>query len=120
MRILANENIPRDAVEALQARGHDVAWLRTDAPGSSDPQTSAPAPTFGDAGFARLRRGMPVDPFVERGVFSGQESSDQVSLWNLTPQQRRDGAGASVLGIHKGHQGHEGQLIGWMGGESAG
>jgi predicted nuclease of predicted toxin-antitoxin system len=36
MRILANENFPGDAVTALRERGHDVAWVRTDAPGSSD------------------------------------------------------------------------------------
>jgi predicted nuclease of predicted toxin-antitoxin system len=36
MRLLANENFPADAVDALRARGHDVAWERTDAPGSSD------------------------------------------------------------------------------------
>ena len=36
MRILANENFPLDAVEALRQQGHDVAWVRTDAPGSSD------------------------------------------------------------------------------------
>ena len=38
MRILANENFPGEAVEALRLHGHDVAWVRTDAPGSSDPQ----------------------------------------------------------------------------------
>jgi predicted nuclease of predicted toxin-antitoxin system len=36
MRILANENLPADAVEALRERGHDVVWIRTEAPGSSD------------------------------------------------------------------------------------
>jgi len=36
MHILANENFPGDAVTALRQRGHDVAWVRTDAPGSSD------------------------------------------------------------------------------------
>ncbi|SPE28712.1 conserved hypothetical protein [Acidobacteriia bacterium SbA2] len=36
MRILANENFPREAVEALRDHGHDVAWVRTDSPGSSD------------------------------------------------------------------------------------
>ena len=36
MRLLANENFPREAVEALRDRGHDVAWVRTDSPGSSD------------------------------------------------------------------------------------
>ncbi len=36
MRILANENFPGDAVEAIREHGHDVAWVRTDAPGSTD------------------------------------------------------------------------------------
>jgi predicted nuclease of predicted toxin-antitoxin system len=36
MRILANDNSPGDAIAALRQRGHDVAWVRTDAPGSSD------------------------------------------------------------------------------------
>ncbi|HET7087568.1 MAG TPA: DUF5615 family PIN-like protein [Anaerolineae bacterium] len=36
MRILANENFPGDAVNALRNQGHDVAWVRTDAPGTSD------------------------------------------------------------------------------------
>ena len=36
MRILANENFPREAVEALRAPGHDVFWARTDSPGSPD------------------------------------------------------------------------------------
>ena len=38
MRILANENFPGDAVAALRLHGHDVAWVRTDAPGSRDQQ----------------------------------------------------------------------------------
>jgi predicted nuclease of predicted toxin-antitoxin system len=36
MRILANENIPLIAVEALRENGHDVSWVRQDAPGSQD------------------------------------------------------------------------------------
>lgn len=36
MRILANENFPGEAVEALRHRGHNVVWIRTDAPGSKD------------------------------------------------------------------------------------
>jgi predicted nuclease of predicted toxin-antitoxin system len=36
MRILANENFPGAAVEALRSRGHDVTWARTDFPGASD------------------------------------------------------------------------------------
>jgi predicted nuclease of predicted toxin-antitoxin system len=37
MQFLANENFPLDVVEALRSDGHDVAWIRTDAPGSKDP-----------------------------------------------------------------------------------
>lgn len=36
MRILANENVPGEAIKALRERGHDVAWVREDAPGRSD------------------------------------------------------------------------------------
>ena len=36
MRFLANENIPAALVSALGERGHDVAWVRVDAPGSTD------------------------------------------------------------------------------------
>ena len=36
MRFLANENFPGAAVIALRAAGHDVDWVRTSAPGSTD------------------------------------------------------------------------------------
>ncbi|MGH7094533.1 MAG: DUF5615 family PIN-like protein [Stellaceae bacterium] len=36
MRFLADENFPRAAVLALQAAGHDIAWVRTAMPGASD------------------------------------------------------------------------------------
>jgi predicted nuclease of predicted toxin-antitoxin system len=36
MKFLANENVAGDAVVALREKGHDVAWIRTDAPGSKD------------------------------------------------------------------------------------
>ncbi|MCC5600782.1 DUF5615 family PIN-like protein [Nostoc favosum] len=36
MRFLANENFPGDAIEALRCGGHDVTWIRTDAPGIAD------------------------------------------------------------------------------------
>jgi predicted nuclease of predicted toxin-antitoxin system len=38
MRLLANENVPLDAVTALRENGHDVAWIREDARGSNDEQ----------------------------------------------------------------------------------
>jgi hypothetical protein len=36
VQFLANENISLDAVEAIRRIGHDVAWIRTDAPGSKN------------------------------------------------------------------------------------
>jgi predicted nuclease of predicted toxin-antitoxin system len=36
MRLLANENVPRQSVEFLENAGHDVYWLRRQAPGISD------------------------------------------------------------------------------------
>jgi predicted nuclease of predicted toxin-antitoxin system len=36
VRILANENFPGEAIDALRDRVHDVAWVRSEAPGSSD------------------------------------------------------------------------------------
>ena len=36
MRILANENFPRAAVELLRSVGHDVLWVRTEFPGITD------------------------------------------------------------------------------------
>jgi predicted nuclease of predicted toxin-antitoxin system len=36
MRILADENVPGDAVTMLRSRGHDVAWVRADSPGAAD------------------------------------------------------------------------------------
>ncbi len=68
MRLLANENFPGDAVEALRVRGHDVAWVRDDAPGSSDAQVLSRAVTeervlvtfdkdFGELAF---RAGLPA------------------------------------------------------------
>lgn len=36
MRILANENVPGDAVEALRNVGYDVVWAREHEPGRSD------------------------------------------------------------------------------------
>ena len=41
MRFLADENIPGDAVAALRAAGHDVVWVRTEAPGIIDQEVLA-------------------------------------------------------------------------------
>ena len=36
MRFLAGENVPRVAVDALRADGHDIGWVLTDSPGLDD------------------------------------------------------------------------------------
>jgi hypothetical protein len=36
MRFLADENFPAATVQALRNAGHDIIWVRTAAPGSSD------------------------------------------------------------------------------------
>ena len=68
MRILANENFPGDAIMALRQRGHDVVWVRTDAPGSRDIEILARAQreerivvTFDkDFGELAFRSGLPA------------------------------------------------------------
>ena len=60
MKFLANENVASDAVIALRAKGHDVAWIREDAPGSRDEDVLSRAVTEGrilitfDKDFAEL------------------------------------------------------------------
>lgn len=68
MRFLANENFPLDAVEALRKAGHDVVWIRTEAPGSSDEEVLRQATaesriliTFDkDFGELAFRTGLPA------------------------------------------------------------
>lgn len=43
LRLLCNENVPRITVETLRAQGHDVTWIRTDAPGIPDIEVLAKA-----------------------------------------------------------------------------
>jgi predicted nuclease of predicted toxin-antitoxin system len=68
VRILADENFAGDAVLALRERGRDVAWVRSDAPGSSDLEVIARAQaedriliTFDkDFGELTFRSGLPA------------------------------------------------------------
>lgn len=43
MKLLANENIPGIAVEALRNAGHDICWARQTMPGSPDDKVLARA-----------------------------------------------------------------------------
>jgi predicted nuclease of predicted toxin-antitoxin system len=68
VRFLANENFPGDAVTALAAGGHDVAWVRTSAPGMSDAEVLALATREGrvlltfDKDFGDLARRASLAP----------------------------------------------------------
>jgi predicted nuclease of predicted toxin-antitoxin system len=68
MRLLANENFPGLGVAALRASGHDVVWVRTAAPGASDPHVLAWAAREGrilitfDKDFGELARGARLPP----------------------------------------------------------
>ncbi len=42
-RLLADENVPGPAVDALRRAGHDAAWMHEDAPGTPDPEVLARA-----------------------------------------------------------------------------
>ncbi len=86
MRILANENFPEDAVVALRRAGHDVAWIRADAPGSADEEVLRRAQsearllvTFDkDFGELAFRAGLPAASGV--GLFRvSAPSSDHVA-----------------------------------------
>ena len=66
MRFLADENFPGVAVRALRDAGFDVAWVRTDSPGSSDEAVLARSKSEGrvlltfdkDFGELAFRRGI--------------------------------------------------------------
>jgi uncharacterized protein DUF5615 len=68
MRFLANESFAGAAVQALTAAGHDVVWVRTAAPGMTDPDVLAWAVreervllTF-DKDFGELARASALPP----------------------------------------------------------
>jgi predicted nuclease of predicted toxin-antitoxin system len=47
MRILADENLPRETVDALADAGHDIVWTRTEYPGAKDTDLMARAEADG-------------------------------------------------------------------------
>ncbi len=81
LRLLCDENVPASLVQALRAAGHDVGWVRADAPGTPDQAVLAQAQRerricvtfdtdFGDlavlhqaaAGFGIILLRMPMRP----------------------------------------------------------
>jgi predicted nuclease of predicted toxin-antitoxin system len=101
VRILANENFPGDAVLALTERGHDVAWVRSDAPGSSDRQVIARAQreqriliTF-DKDFGELvfRSGLPASSGVVLFRIAAPSSAHVARVAVAALESRTDWAG---------------------------
>ena len=101
MRFLANENFPLDAVEALRAAGHDVAWIRDESPGIADPVVLARAVAearllvtfdmdFGDLAF---QSGLPTGSGII--LFRLRASSSADLAWQIASAvaQRQDWAG---------------------------
>ena len=89
MRLLANENLPLDLVDALRSAGHEVTWIRTAAPGLDDKSVLAKAVaedrlliTF-DKDFCELafRQGLPITSGVilcRVSANSGMDAAEKV------------------------------------------
>jgi predicted nuclease of predicted toxin-antitoxin system len=101
MRFLANENIPGDAVAALVAGGHDVAWIRTVSPGSKDEEVLARAVreervllTF-DQDFGELawRAGLPASCGIVLFRIPMPAATDLGSMIAARLDERTDWAG---------------------------
>lgn len=101
MRFLANENFPGDAVSALRERGHDVAWIRTDAPGIVDPEVLARAQaddrlllTFDkDFGELAFRSGLPASSGIVLFRISAPSVEHAVRIIVAALDSRSDWAG---------------------------
>jgi predicted nuclease of predicted toxin-antitoxin system len=101
MQFLANENFPLDAVVILRNARHDVAWVRTDAPGIADPAVLAWAvrdqrilltfdKDFGDPAF---HAGLPADCGIVLFRLSAASSGALAALVLAALQSRTDWAG---------------------------
>jgi predicted nuclease of predicted toxin-antitoxin system len=78
MRLLADENFPRVAVDALRLDGHDVLWIRLLAPGISDEEVLARA-------LADDRVLLTFDrDFGELVFISGAEAGRGIVLFRIT------------------------------------
>jgi predicted nuclease of predicted toxin-antitoxin system len=101
MRVLADENFPGDAVAALRERGHDVLWVRTEAPGVSDREILARAQaesrivvTFDkDFGELAFRRGLLATSGIILFRLAAPSSASVARLAVAALEARADWAG---------------------------
>lgn len=103
MRILANENVPGEIVQSLRAQGHDIVWIRIEAPGSTDSEVLALAQTekriimtfdkdFGELAF---RWGLPATSgiILLRLIASSPTQLQQAVVTALGSRQEQDWVG---------------------------
>ena len=102
MRLLANENFPAIAVEALRQAGHDTMWIRTEAPGISDDAVMARALSDG-----RLLLTFDKD-FGELVFYRGQQASNGIVLFRIPMTSPTEVARrvVSVLASRPGWENH--------------
>ena len=101
MQFLANENFPGEAVKKLRLRGDDIAWVREDAPGSSDIQVLERAQkenriliTFDkDFGELAFRFGLPATCGVVLFRISTPSAAHIAQTAEAAFNQREDWAG---------------------------
>jgi predicted nuclease of predicted toxin-antitoxin system len=105
MRLLADENVPGLAVGRLQAQGHDVAWVRVDAPGASDEDVVAMATlqervlvtVDKDFGQLAFKAGLSPPPGVVLFRLSPAPVADQVRRMVTALESRADWAGVMAV-----------------------
>jgi predicted nuclease of predicted toxin-antitoxin system len=98
LQILADENVPGDAVNALRQLGYDVVWIRTQAPGASDEYILKQAQvenrlviTFDkDFGELAFRRRLPASSGIILFRISMPNPADTVALIVAALQSRSD------------------------------
>ena len=101
LRIVADENVPGEAVEAARREGHDVVWIRTDAPGSTDERILARAQAEGrllitfdkDFGELAFRRGASAAQGVLLFRIESKGAAETASLVLAALRSRSDWAG---------------------------
>jgi predicted nuclease of predicted toxin-antitoxin system len=98
LRLLANENFPGAVIEALRARGHDVAWVHADARGSSDEQVLARA-------LAERRTLITFDKdFGELAYHARLPASSGVILFRIAPRSEAFILHTAIAALESGHQ----------------
>ena len=101
MRLLADENVPAHLVEALRTAGHDVLWMRAEAPGTPDEDVLEEATGTGrllltfdkDFGDLVFRVRLPAEPGVVLLRLRGLSEAEVQQIVTQALTSRRDWAG---------------------------